>query len=245
MTALRLGASMTSLQFAIGALNDLVDAPADAGRVPQKPIPAGLISARSASVVGVLAASVGVALALPSGPGLVVLAVVVLAIGAAYDLVAKGTVWSWVPFAIGIPILPVYGWFGATGSLAPFAAVLIVMAVLAGAGLAIANARADIETDHEAATTSVATALGSERSWSANAGLMIAAIAIGIVTLGGSGFTVVPWTLLSAGIGIVVAGLALGRRAERRARVRSWEAQAVGAALAAAGWIGAMRPPVF
>jgi 4-hydroxybenzoate polyprenyltransferase len=234
---------MTSLQFAIGALNDIVDAPADAERVPQKPIPAGLIGPRRASVVAVLAGLVGLGLAVPSGPELVVLAIIVLAIGATYDLVAKGTVWSWVPFAIGIPILPVYGWYGATLSLPPFVAVLVVMAALAGAGLAIANARADLETDAEAATSSVATALGPASSWSSNAGLMVAALVIGIVTLGGSGFSVLPWTLLSAGIGIVVAGLALGRRPERRARVRSWEAQAVGAALAAAGWIGAMRPP--
>ena len=34
---------MTALQFAIGALNDVVDAPADAGRVPPKPIPGGLV----------------------------------------------------------------------------------------------------------------------------------------------------------------------------------------------------------
>ena len=29
----------------------------------------------------------------------------------------EGTAWSWLPFAVGIPILPVYGWLGATGSL--------------------------------------------------------------------------------------------------------------------------------
>jgi 4-hydroxybenzoate polyprenyltransferase len=236
---------MTSLQFAIGALNDIVDAPVDAGRVPHKPIPAGIIRPRPALIVALLAGLVGLALAVPSGTGLVVLAVIVLAVGAAYDLGAKGTTWSWVPFAIGIPILPVYGWFGATGSLPSFVAVLSVMAALAGAGLAIANARADLETDARAATSSVATALGPASSWFANAGLMVAAITIGIVTLGSGGFSVVPWTLLSAGIGIVLAGLALGRRAERRARVRSWEAQAVGAALAAAGWIGAMRPPAI
>lgn len=234
---------MTSLQFAIGALNDIVDARADAGRVPPKPIPAGLIARRDASVVAVLAGLAGLAFAAPSGPGLVVLAFVVLAIGAAYDLLAKGTPWSWVPFAIGIPILPVYGWYGVTGALPTFAAILVVMAALAGAGLAIANARADLDTDAEAATASIATALGAERSWLADAGLLAGAIAIGIVSLGGGGFSLVPWTLLSAGIGIVVAGLALGRRVEPRARVRSWEAQAIGAALAGAGWIAAMAPP--
>ena len=33
---------------------------------------------------------------------------VVIAIGLAYDLRLKGTAWSWLPFAVGIPILPVY-----------------------------------------------------------------------------------------------------------------------------------------
>jgi 4-hydroxybenzoate polyprenyltransferase len=41
--ALVLGLSMTLLQFAIGALNDLHDAPTDGGRVPAKPIPSGLV----------------------------------------------------------------------------------------------------------------------------------------------------------------------------------------------------------
>src|SRR5450759_5250112 len=42
-TAAVLGLSMTLLQFAIGALNDIVDARRDAGRTPPKPIPAGRV----------------------------------------------------------------------------------------------------------------------------------------------------------------------------------------------------------
>ena len=34
--------------------------------------------------------------------------------------VAKGTAWSWLPFAVGIPLLPVYGWLGAAGALPAF-----------------------------------------------------------------------------------------------------------------------------
>ena len=45
-TAVRLGVSMTALQASIGILNDVVDAPRDAGRKPSKPIPAGLVDAR-------------------------------------------------------------------------------------------------------------------------------------------------------------------------------------------------------
>ena len=35
---------MTAFQFAIGALNDLVDAPVDRIGKPDKPIPAGLVA---------------------------------------------------------------------------------------------------------------------------------------------------------------------------------------------------------
>ena len=136
-TAARLGLSMTSLQFAIGALNDIVDARVDTGRVPPKPIPAGVLDLGTAKAVVVVTAVIGLLLASPSGAVTFVVAVVVLLVGGAYDLLAKGTPWSWLPFAIGIPLLPVYGWLGATGSLPDFFAILVPMAVLAGAGLAV------------------------------------------------------------------------------------------------------------
>jgi 4-hydroxybenzoate polyprenyltransferase len=233
---------MTLLQFAIGVLNDLVDAPRDAGREPPKPIPAGLVTRPLAWAVALVAALTGLGLAAPSGPTLVLLALVVLGIGSGYDLLAKGTPWSWVPFAIGIPLLPVYGWFGATGALPSTFAVLLPMAVLAGAALAIANARADLDADAASGTRSVATVLGAERSWWVDGGLMVAAIAIGVAFLDRGASSAASTTLVVAGIGIVIAGLVVGRRDDRRARVRGWEAQAIGAAIAATGWVAAMTP---
>ena len=165
---------MTMLQFAIGALNDIVDAPADAGRIPPKPIPAGDVPRGMASGVVAIAAGVGLLLAAPSGPATFVVGVVVLAVGGAYDLFAKGTPWSWLPFAVGIPLLPVYGWLGVAGSLPDFFVILVPMAMLAGAGLAVANARVDVDTDQAAGTRSVATALGARRSWWVGLALMAA-----------------------------------------------------------------------
>jgi 4-hydroxybenzoate polyprenyltransferase len=115
VTAVRLGVAMTSLQASIGSLNDLVDAPRDVGRTPAKPIPGGLVSRPVAWSVVATTAVVGVALSIPSGPVTAALAVVVLGIGYAYDVRFKGTAWSWVPFAVGIPLLPAYGWLGTTG----------------------------------------------------------------------------------------------------------------------------------
>lgn len=241
-TVVRLGTSMTFLQFAIGALNDIVDAPADAGRRPPKPIPSGAIPPDVARVVTVVCAGLGLLLAGVSGRAVLMLAFVVLGIGAAYDLLAKGTPWSWLPFAVGIPLLPVFGWLGATGTLAPAFAILIPMAILAGAGLAIANARADIDADLGSGTRSVATALGAERSWWAGAALMGAATAVGVVFTGRAGWTAVTVALIVIGTAVVALGLVLGRGQRTGTRRRSWETQAIGAAIAATGWVAGMIP---
>jgi 4-hydroxybenzoate polyprenyltransferase len=239
-TATRLGLSMTSLQFAIGALNDIVDAPADIGRIPPKPIPGGVISENVARGVAAGSTAAGLLLAAPSGPATVAVAVGVLAVGAAYDMVAKGTPWSWLPFAVGIPLLPLYGWLGSAGSLPPFFGVLLPMAVLAGAALAIAHARADLEVDLAAGTRSVATALGSSGSWWVGAALLIAATVIGLVGTQPSSWPSLPAALIIGGTVIVLGGLALGRGEGTGARRHAWEAQALGAALAGTGWVAAL-----
>ncbi len=89
--ALGLGVSMTALQVSIGALNDVHDAPDDAGHKPGKPIPAGLVSVPAAWAVVVLGAVLGIALGALADVRVAGLAVVVLLIGYGYDLVAKGT----------------------------------------------------------------------------------------------------------------------------------------------------------
>jgi 4-hydroxybenzoate polyprenyltransferase len=241
IVAAQLAAAMLFLQFAIGAVNDIVDAPADAGRVPPKPIPAGLVTMGEARGIAALSAAMGLVIAPQVGLATLFLGLLVLAVGAAYDLFAKGTPWSWLPFVIGIPILPVYGWLGATGSLPPSFAILIPMAMLAGAGLAVANARADLATDLASGTQSVATRLGAERSWWAGTGLLTAAVGLGLVGLVGAGVATASWGIVIGGVALVAVGLGLGL-GEGHSRRRAWEVQAVGAAIAAIGWLWGMNP---
>jgi 4-hydroxybenzoate polyprenyltransferase len=241
-TALRLGLSMTALQVAIGTLNDVVDAPDDARSKPAKPIPSALVSLRSARFVLVLAAVIGLILAATSGPWLVGLALVVLGIGAAYDLRAKGTAWSWVPFAVGIPILPLYGWLGTTGSVAPWFAALVPMGMLVGAGLAVANARADRERDIAAGVDSVAVALGDRASWLVNITVIALALWLALASLPstGEGTTVVTTVTMVLGSTVLLVGLVAGRSGAAGRRERGWQAQAVGVGLVAVGWIAAV-----
>jgi 4-hydroxybenzoate polyprenyltransferase len=239
-TAIRLGLSMTVLQASVGALNDLIDAPSDAGRKPGKPIPAGLVRPASAKGIAAVAAVVGVLLAIPSGGATVALAVVLLALGYAYDLRFKGTAWSWLPFALAIPLFPTYGWLGAAGSLPQIWAVLLPTAVLAGAALALSNATVDVERDVAAGLESVATRLGRGRAMRINLALLAVVWALATVTLVLAG-QLVPWGVAAlVGGAAALAGWAGLRAGDPATRERGWEAQAVGVALLAAGCLAAM-----
>lgn len=235
-----LAAAMLLLQFALGAANDWADAPADALAQPGKPVPAGLVRRSTAAWIAAGAAALGLGLAAAAGLATLVVAVAGLAAGLAYDLRLKGTRWSWLPYTIGIPLLPVFAWVGASGSLpAPFA-VLVPIAMLAGAALAVANAVADLERDRAAGTATVATSLGLGRARQAGGALesmVIVTALVSAVALGGS----VGWLLVAgAGAAIVVAGLALGWNGGPRARRRAWEIQAAGMGVIAAGWLGSL-----
>jgi 4-hydroxybenzoate polyprenyltransferase len=231
---------MVSLQAAIGALNDVVDAPRDAGRKPGKPIPAGLVSPLAARVVAAAGAALGIGLSLPSGPVATVVALLILAVGGAYDLRFKGTPWSWVPFAVGIPLLPFYAWLGAAGRLPSAFAILVPAAALAGAALAIANALADVERDRAGGTASVVTRLGWGRAWWVHAALHAAVIGlalIGLAWLAGTGSRLLP-VIGGAAVVAVGVGLTAGRRPGWRER--GWEVEAVGVGFMGVAWISAV-----
>lgn len=236
--SLRLGVSMTALQSSIGALNDIVDAPRDSGRRPPKPIPGGSVTPRAAVSVVALGATIGVGLALPSGPTAVLVATICLAIGYGYDLRLKGTAWSWLPFALGIPLLPVYGWVGVGSALPSRFLVLLPLAIMAGAALAIANARADLDPDRRTGTDSVAMRLGPDRSWLVASGLLVVVVAAAI---GWLAFIASPWPAMVGAVaagGIMLVGMALGRSADRGHWRLAWEIEAIGLALLAAAWLG-------
>jgi 4-hydroxybenzoate polyprenyltransferase len=228
---------MTALQLGIGAVNDVVDAPRDAGHKPGKPIPAGLVPARVAVLMAATAFAAGVGLAAAGGPIEVGLAIVVVGIDLAYDLRLKGTPWSWLPFAVGIPLLPVFGSVGATGGLSPMFVVLVPAAVAGGAALAIANGLVDVDRDRSAGVSSVAIALGEGR-----------ARMIGIVLLAGIEVATVGSALLlgrggpvAAIVGLIgclpIAAASLAGPADPARRETAWRAEAVGLGILAVVWI--------
>jgi 4-hydroxybenzoate polyprenyltransferase len=231
---------MTLLQLGIGTVNDLVDAPFDAGRKPGKPIPAGLVSTVAARALAVLLFVGGGLLAASVSPTLGALSLVVIAIGLSYDVRLKGTAWSWLPFAIGIPILPVYGWLGAAGSLPPAFVALVPAAVLAGAALAIGNSLVDVERDRDAGRTSVAARLGAKRATRLSALLVAGVVVIAIGSAAAAGVAPIALAGLAAA-GLVAIGSALGGAAGSASRREwAWRLEAVAIGLLGVIWVAAV-----
>ncbi|TAJ99035.1 MAG: hypothetical protein EPO36_13545 [Chloroflexota bacterium] len=247
--ALRLGIAMTAIQFSIGALNDLVDAPHDRGRSPVKPVAEGLIRPSAAGVLIVITAVAGLALASASGPPAAAVAAAGAACGYAYDLRLSRTAWAWLPLAIALPLVPVFAWVGATGTVPGPLLVLVPIGMLAGGGLAVGNALVDLDVDGAVAAPSIAVRLGRRRATGLHAAALGAAVTLAWFTLP----TVVPaeaLLLVAAGIatlGTGVAGMVVARtgraegvaRAARRARL-AWQVEAVGTATVGVGWVLAL-----
>ena len=163
------------------------------------------------------------------------LSVVVVGIGLAYDLRLKGTAWSWLPFAVGIPILPVYGWLGEAGSLAPAFVALVPAAVLAGAALAIGNSLVDVERDEGAGRTSVAARLGTKRRDRGGLGVVVVADRIG----GAGGGRPDRGGPAAAGLAAIAAALG-GAAGSASRREWAWRLEAVAIGVLGVIWVGAV-----
>lgn len=235
--AIRLGVAMTALQAGIGAVNDLRDATTDAAGKPAKPIPSGLVPRRSAATVAVVAMAVGIGLSIPSGWGTVAIALAGLGVGLAYDLWLKGTAWSWLPFAVGIPLLPVYAWYGGTGSLPGAFSILVPAAMASGAALAIGNARADAERDTASGVESIATVLGPRRAWTAQLAILAGVGVVAIGSAAAAGATIGQLALVGAAAVVPVVAAIASREVTPGGRERAWEVQAVGIAGLGIAWL--------
>ena len=232
---------MLALQASIGALNDLADAAADAGRKLAKPIPAGLVSRRMASGVALGGLVAGVTLSAPSGVPTLLVAVAGVTLGYVYDLRLSRSGWSWLPLALALPLLPVHAWLGATGTVPWSVVALVPIGMLAGAALAIANALADLERDREAGSGTVVVLLGPTAARRVGAALCLGTLVVAAALFPGGATTGIPLApaLAAGGGAAILAGTAVGWRGGAGRRQRAWELQAVGTALLGIGWIAA------
>ncbi|MES2208627.1 MAG: UbiA family prenyltransferase [Chloroflexota bacterium] len=241
-TALRLGGAMVLIQFAIGTLNDIVDAPRDGGRVPAKPIASGLIGMATARRVAVGAGVGGLILAAPSGSITFLIACLGLGCGVAYDLALSRTPVSWLPLAFALPLVPVFAWYGAVDRLPGEILTMVPIAVIAGTGLAIGNALVDHASDAARGRRTVAVAFGPTRGWVIHGALIIVAVVLAVVRRPQGGGPVAD-PLLLAGSAAVGAGVILLRRSAGAGPRVGWGLEAAGLAAVGIAWVVAAARP--
>jgi 4-hydroxybenzoate polyprenyltransferase len=239
-----LAAAMFCLQASIGAANDVVDAAADARAKPAKPIPAGLLTRRTATLVAVIAGGAGLALAGLFGAPALVAAVAGYALGIAYDVRLKRSRWSWLAYALALPLVPAFAWLGAGAGLPPRFPLLAVMALTAGTALALANGLVDLEGDAATGTRTLTGALGRGRSLRVIVACETVLLVVAAVTASPVPLTraPLPWLALALGAAVMAAGVTLSAHAVAVRRRVGWEMQAASVGLLAVAWF-ALRPP--
>jgi 4-hydroxybenzoate polyprenyltransferase len=211
---LLVAATVLAGQLSIGWSNDLVDVERDraAGR-RDKPLArdeVGPGAVRTACALALLACA---PLSLAHGWRAGTAHLVVVAGGWAYNLGAKRTALSWLPYAISFGALPAFLALGLPGHPAPRPWVVLAGALL-GLGAHFLNVVPDITADLAVGVRGLPQRLGERRSRAVGALLLAASVVV--VTVGAGDPP--PWAYAgcAVAVGLAVLAAALGRRAGSR-----------------------------
>ena len=158
--------AMLGGQLAIGTTNELVDLPLDAVAKPAKPLPSGAVSIRGARMVAAIGLLMMTLFGVPFGAVPFALLALGTGIGVAYDLWLKRTVWSWLPYLLALPLLPIWV-FAALGRPEPWLLLLYPLGALATIGVHLAQALPDVASDRQAGLRTATSRLGSGRVFAA------------------------------------------------------------------------------
>lgn len=162
-------AAVATTQVPVGALNEYVDRDRDAATQPGKPIPAHLVSAKTALVLVTCGLLALLALAGSFGAASLGLLLLGTAGGLAYDLWLKPTPFSVVAYMIGFLSLLTWIWLVAGHLTAAF--VLVYPAgALALLAAHLAQSYPDVESDRELGQRGLAAGLGPAWTWRLVAG---------------------------------------------------------------------------
>jgi 4-hydroxybenzoate polyprenyltransferase len=153
--------AMLGGQLAVGAVNELVDVELDRLSKPYKPIPAGLVSHRGAKAIVLVGLLLMAAFSARFSIEAFVLCALGNGTGIAYSIWFKRTVWSWIPYIVAVPLIPIWVWTALDAVPIRMLAIypLAVPAVIA---LQLAQSMPDIASDREAGVRTLAVELGSQ-----------------------------------------------------------------------------------
>jgi 4-hydroxybenzoate polyprenyltransferase len=173
----RLLGAMLGAQMVIGTVNDLIDADLDGAAGRPKPIPSGMVTRQGACIMISIALGAMVVFSASFGQLSLLLCTAGTATGIAYSLWFKRTIWSWIPYLIALPLLPIWIWV----ALAEFPTKMLALypvGLAAAISVQIAQSLPDIERDQSSGVQTLAVRLGDTRSRRACWGAMLGAAAV-------------------------------------------------------------------
>jgi 4-hydroxybenzoate polyprenyltransferase len=176
-------AAHAAMQISIAMINDYCDRRLDAASKPDKPIPRGLVYPREALIAGLFLIVVMVVLLIPLNPLALLVSLLYLALGQAYNLGLKSTPLSGIVFALALPLIPLYAFVG-VGRVLPILFWMLPAGVLLGIALNLANSVTDLEEDAAFGAKTLAVILGVKGSFLACHLLILAgAVLIALLSL--------------------------------------------------------------
>jgi geranylgeranylglycerol-phosphate geranylgeranyltransferase len=233
--------SIFLVHASIGSMNDLCDIGLDRETKPDKPIIRGDIRPGMVLFVSSVSAVAGALLSLSFGWSTLAVALVVLGSGMAYNLWAKGTVYSWIPYGVAIPALPVWG-FLAANKFTPIVLVSFPLGALMSLALNLANTIPDLKGDTQYGLQGLTHRLGLERSlvvvWSSFT-VTIILLALTPAVLGNNPTYLIPGIMLGGALMLVMISDRLVNRSDASLR-RGWYLSAVIAAILGGAWVASL-----
>jgi 4-hydroxybenzoate polyprenyltransferase len=228
--------AMLGGQLAVGATNEIVDVELDRISKPHKPLPSGLVSRRGAfsmvatglalMVIGSLRFSLLAGLLCGLGTG----------IGITYSIWFKRTVWSWLPYVLAIPLLPVWVWVALAS---PPAAMMLLYPIAVPALIAvhIAQSIPDLDGDSRAGIRNLTVYLGDHRARLACWILM--GVSVSIAMLSSLSMTASPlwcWVAGGGAFGLVGTNIWAWRRDRKLGQQTCFPLMAAAVVLIGLGW---------
>lgn len=210
IASLPVAAAVLAGQLSIGWLNDALDASRDraAGRA-DKPVARGMLAPRSVGAAAAVAGVISLPLAFASGldgrvPAWVALGLHLLVVGGGwiYDLGAKSTRCSVLPYAVAFGALPAF-------VVAPAVVVpwwLVAAGALLGSGAHFANVLPDLAADAATGVRGLPQRLGARGSVTATVVLLLTASVI-LALLPSGGASLVRLAILLTAVAALLVGV--------------------------------------
>ena len=232
--------SMLGGQVAVGAVNELVDADLDAVSRPDKPIPAGLVSlrgARTMTIAGILAM---VTLGARLGVAALTLCALGTGVGVSYSIWFKRTIWSWVPYLVALPLLPIWVW-SALDEVDPALFVIYPIGAAAVVAVNLAQSLPDVESDRTSGIRTLAVALGPAHARRACWGALLLAAGLAAGLAGWlTDRPIYVWIASAAAWMLVGIDWFVWGRDARRGALAAFPCIALGAVALGVGWAAAL-----